>query len=415
MMIFTLVLFTAALSPLYAAGTELDLRSKTYLHLFQVDLPVGEDTNHAPLYEYLSLDIRNLGRPEVSYHLYGWGRIDLGEETGSDTSDGNLSSAHVRYRYADGRGQLSLGRFFLTEGIFLEALDGAYLKHAMGRMGVSFFGGSPNSDGETEDIRGDLIVGARTFFLSPGRFELGLNYLSENGDYGGEEREEAGTDLWFHPLDALELIGRARYNLVTSNLASDYLSLRIKLAPNTEVTLDTSGYRFEDLFQATTNPVFAGTLLNPDDEVRTVTGNVLWSPVGRIDLFGILRSTDHREDDPSDTQRTELGMDISFSGYLEKMGLRAAIQTGDQTENEFSELRSYAMLTAGPLRFSLDAMAIMYEERISGEDQTIQLVASAGWVPANTLSLSGDLRLTKSPVLTDDIAVVLRASYGFGN
>ena len=414
-LVLVLVLMATLVIPLTVVGMDLDLRSETYLHLYQVDQPIGQDTDHASLYEYISLDVPEAGHPGISLSLNGWTRLSLADETSGHMTDSNLSSAHAYYRYNEDRGQIRLGRFLLIEGTSLEALDGVHLRQSFGRVGLSIFGGSPNSDSGSKGDRGDLLAGARYFFLSPGKFEVGLNYLTEDGDYRGEEREETGTDLWVRPSENLEVTGRALYNLTTSKLASDHLSLLLKPSGKTEVILISSGYRYEDLFQATTNAAFSGTIMDPDDEVRILTGKVQWHPVNRLGLFGKLTSTDHREDDPGDTNRSEIGLDILPKGLFEKIGLRTAIQTGDQPGNEFSEFRGFAMLTTGSMRFSLDAMTIMYTEEIDGEDQTVQVVGSAGWSSADNLSISGDLRFTKSPIFEEDIAVILRARYGFEN
>lgn len=403
----------SVLLPFTAAGSEIDLRSDTFLHIYQFDQPAGGTADYKPLYEFLSLDLTDVGGPDLSFHLSGAGRFDLGEKTGTDSSNTTFSSAYTRYQYADGTGLLKLGRFFLTEGIFMEALDGIHVRQSLGTIGLSLFSGSPNHDNGSVDKRGDLILGARTFFNSPGRLELGLNYLTENGDFPDEKREETGTDLWFHPTETLTLTGRTLYNLTTSSLASDYLSLSLRPNSNTEVVLNTYGYRYDDLFQASTNPVFTGTLINPDDEVRMIKGAVYWYPDGRFNLSGSYSATDHREDDPGDTHRSEVGMDINFTGNLQKVGLRAAIQKGDQQENGYNEVRSFAMVKMGLFRFSLDALALLYEEKINGEDQTVQVTGSAGYAPTNRFFCSGDLRLIRSPVLEEDFSVLLRASYGF--
>jgi hypothetical protein len=83
-------------------------------------------------------------------------------------------------------------------------------------------------------------------------------------------------------------------------------------------------------------------------------------------------------------------------------------------ENEYNEMRAYMMASRRSLRWSLDAIAQKYEEQISGEDQTIQLVGSAGWKMNDALDISGDVRLTRSPVFDEDLAVILRARYEFG-
>jgi hypothetical protein len=412
--ILIILAFLMASLPVPAAAYELDLQSSTYLHLYQVDQISGPDADYAPLYEHLSLDLWEVGRPELSFHLYGWGSTDLGEESSSDTGDGHLSSAHVRYRSNNGDWQIRVGRMLLTEGTTFEALDGLHYRQSLVNIGFSLFGGNPNEGDGSEGSRGDTIAGARGFFISPGKMEIGLNYLTEDGDFGGDEREEAGTNLWLKPTDSLQITGHALYNLSTSGMVSDDLSLLLSLSPSLDVIIASEGYIYENLFQAVTNPAFLSSNINLADEVRITKGEINWSPVGRLDVHGAMKNTDHTEADPGDNTRTEIGLDLDTSVFVDKIGLRFASQTGDLPENEYNEMRAYCMATLGSIRWSLDALALTYEEKISGEDQTTQFVGSAGWKLTDNLDLSGDLRLTKSPIFDEDLAVVLRARYDFG-
>lgn len=414
MTLIVLVILMASL-PALARGSDLSLQSSTYLHLYQEDQVTDSDADFASLYEYISLDLWEIGQPELSFHLYGWGSADLREDSGSDTDDGHLSSAHVRYRSDNGDWQVRAGRMLLTEGTALEALDGLHYRQSLVNIGFSLFGGNPNEGGGSEDSRGDTLAGARGFFISPGKMEIGLNYLHEDGDFGGDEREEAGTDLWLKPTDSLEITGHALYNLSTSGIASDDLSLMLTLSSNLGVIIASEGYTYENLFQTVTNPAFLSSNINPADEVRIMKGEINWSPVARLEVHGAYRNTDHKEADPGDNTRTEIGLDLDTKTLLDKIGLRVASQAGDLPENEYREMRAYCMATIGSVRWSLDALALTYEEKIGGEDQTTQLVGSAGWKLTDNLDLSGDLRLTKSPVYDEDLAVVLRARYDFGN
>jgi hypothetical protein len=244
--------------------------------------------------------------------------------------------------------------------------------------------------------------------------EVGLNYLHEDGDFGGDEREEAGTDLWLKPTDSLEVTGHALYNLSTSGIASDDLSLMLSLSSNLGVIIASEGYTYENLFQTVTNPAFLSSNINPADEVRIMKVEINWTPVGRLEIHGAFKNTDHKEADPGDNTRTEIGLDLDTPAFLDRIGLRLASQTGDLPENEYNELRAYFMASMGSFRWSLDALALMYEEKISGEDQTTQFVGSAGWKLTDNFDLSGDLRVTRSPVYDEDLAVVLRARYDFG-
>jgi len=408
-----LALLIASL-PVPAAGYDLDLQSSTYLHLYQEDQITGPDSDYAPLYEYLSLDLWEVGRPELSFHLYGWGRTDLGDESGSDIGDGHLSSAQVRYRANNGDWQIRVGRMLLTEGTTLEALDGLHYRQSLVNIGLSLYGGNPNEGDGSEDLRGDTLAGARGFFISPGKMEVGLNYLHEDGDFGGDEREEAGTDLWLKPTDSLEITGHALYNLSTSGIASDDLSLMLSLSSNLGVIIASEGYTYENLFQTVTNPAFLSSNINPADEVRIMKGEINWTPVSHLEVHGAFKNTDHKEADPGDNTRTEIGLDLDTPAFFDRIGLRLANQTGDLPENEYNELRAYFMASTGAIRWSVDALALAYEEKISGEDQTTQFVGSAGWKLNDNFDISGDLRVTKSPVYDEDLAVVLRARYDFG-
>ena len=412
--LIVLALLIASL-PATAAGSDLEIRSDTYLHLYQDDQVSGSDADYATLYEYISLDLWEIGKPALSFHLYGWGSADLREDPGSDTADSHLSSAHIRYRSNNGDWQVRAGRMLLTEGTALEALDGIHYRQSLVNIGFSLFGGNPNDGGGSEDSRGDSLAGVRGFFISPGKMEIGLNYLREDGDFSGNEREEAGTDLWLKPTDSLEITGHALYNLSTSGIASDDLSLILTLSSSLGVIIASEGYSYENLFQTVTNPAFLSSNINPADDVRIMRGEINWSPVSRLEVHGAYRNTDHKEADPGDNTRTEIGLDLDTKTFLDKVGLRVASQTGDLPENEYREMRAYCMATNGSVWWSLDALALTYEEKIGGEDQTTQLVGSAGWKLTDNFDLSGDLRMTKSPVYDEDLAVVLRARYVFGN
>jgi hypothetical protein len=127
---------------------------------------------------------------------------------------------------------------------------------------------------------------------------------------------------------------------------------------------------------------------------------------------------DHKADNPGDVTRAEAGFDLSLGrtgdGKGSSVGLRAALQTADIPENGCNDLRGFAVFSAGPLDLSLDALVTAYEEKIDGEDRALRIIGSAGWDITPLLSLSADLRLTRSPIYEEDVAGVLRLDYGHG-
>ena len=397
-----------------ANGADVDLRASTYLHIYQVDQLLGPDTFHAPLYQYLSLDVREANSPDLSFHLYGWGRLDLQEETDPDMSQGHLSSAHARYRHREGQGQVRAGRIFVTEGTAMEAVDGAYLKESFDGFGVALFGGVPNGDEDAQFDRGDTLFGTRVWAAIPGRIEAGLNYLSEDGTFEGDKRQETGLDLWLRPTEGTTLTGKLLYNLSTSDMAIGDLTLLYQPTQKVDLALAGSKYSYQNLFQATTNPAFGDSSLDPDDEVTTFSGNAEWRPSELMTLLGTVKMVDHKADDPGDVMRTEAGIDLTLNGYVNVAGFRIAAQSGDLPENGYNDLRGFTMFSFGRLACALDALVTSYEEQIDGEDQALQVTGSAGWEITKLLKISTDLRLTRSPVYEEDVSAVLRLDYGHG-
>ena len=78
-----------------ALAADLSLSSKTYGLLYQREFPGGEKDRYAPLYEYLSADAANLGGKPLSFHFYGWGRVDLAEPSGSGRMSGEIGSLYM--------------------------------------------------------------------------------------------------------------------------------------------------------------------------------------------------------------------------------------------------------------------------------------------------------------------------------
>lgn len=66
MTLIVLAILMASL-PALARGSDLNLRSSTYLHLYQEDQVTGSDADFASLYEYISLDLWEIGQPELSF------------------------------------------------------------------------------------------------------------------------------------------------------------------------------------------------------------------------------------------------------------------------------------------------------------------------------------------------------------
>ena len=404
------LLFLALLGgfPSQAVSAEYELESSTLLHIYENDTLPGEN-RFASLYEYLDLSVYGLGSHDLSFFLYGWGRLDLADDPGSN-SNGNLSSAYLQYDIPNQRGRLRAGRFSLTEGTTLEVIDGiAHKNYLPGGFGATFYGGSPV---EEEDLNGGSgIYGGRGFYQMPGTLEVGLSYLFEKGDFLGEDRQEAGGDLWYGPAESFDLTGKVIYNLATEGLASASVSARLSPSPSIDLEVGTRNYSYGDLFQAALNPAFSASTLNPADEVNTVFVVLDWKLASPLSACFTMENINHELSDPGNSSRSEVALTFIPGSLFERVGVSAAVVSGDLSENEYSEIRGYATKKYASTIFSIDALTQKYEEKISGEDMTVQLIGSAGWSMTDSMKLSGDLRYTRSPRFDNDLAVILRVNY----
>ncbi|MGZ8449747.1 MAG: hypothetical protein ACXWWV_09170 [Candidatus Deferrimicrobiaceae bacterium] len=410
-----LLLLLPALLPDPCRAADITLSSRTYLLSYQRENPGGDDRNFAPLYEYLSGDASNLGGKPLSFHFYGWGRLDLRDDTDDDGRGGDIASAYVQYLHPTGNADMRLGRFLFTEGTAAEILDGIFLKtRTPVGFGLSVFGGIPVERTITSTETGDSIYGGRLFFARAGFAEIGVTYLKEKGDFRGDDRETVGGDLWVKPFTPVELTGRVAYNSSTSALASQRYVLRVTPYSRLDLAVGYEGYSYKDLFQTALHSAFLSPAIDNTDEVQVLFAIVdLKVAEGlTVELGG--KNIRHDRSDPGDATRVEAGLRYAYNDMKDVAGLSAAIVSADQDENEYQEYRAFATYTPAGWRFSLDALTQRYKEQIGGIKDAYQVVGSAGYQVLPYLKVSGDVTYTRSPRFTEDYVGLIKASLDLG-
>lgn len=213
----------------------------------------------------------------------------------------------------------------------------------------------------------------------------------------------------------MDLTGKAVYNVVTEDIASHRLALRLVPVKAIDLQLGTEGYKYKDLFQGVLNPAFLPPSMNPDDEVQNLFAELDWQASKILILNAGIKNIHHLETDPGDALRGEAGFRFNLKGAINKVGLSAAVQTADQKRNEYQEFRGWLMGSVNRWKFSLDGMTWFYEETAGTEDTTVQVVGSAGYQFSRTFGISGDLRYTQSPQFKEDVSLFLRADLKLGS
>jgi hypothetical protein len=408
-------LFLPALLAGHAAAADLTLSSKTYGLLYQRELAGGQKDLYAPLYEYLSADAANLGGKPLSLHFYGWGRVDLGEQSGTSKTAGDVGSFYLEYQHPEGNAQAKLGRFFLTEGAAMEIIDGAFVKATTPiGLGVSLYGGVPVEYSILDNTSGgDSLYGGRVFFVRPGFVEMGVSYLKEKGSFQGKDRELYGGDLWLRVAGPLELTGQATYNQSIHETASQRYAVRIVPGSTFDISAGYESYTYRGLFQPALNPAFVSPSVNPDDKVQTIFGIVDWAFVPGWTLEVAGKNIRHDKSDPGDANRGEVGVRYTYNDKKDVAGLSAAFVAADMEKNEYQEYRGFASYSPSRLRLTLDALTQQYKKEINGKKNQYQVVATAGYQLLAALQLSGNLTYTQSPNFQEDWAGLIRMTYDF--
>lgn len=406
-----------ALLPVPSRAAEIHLSSRTYLLYFERDLAGGGDRTYAPFYEYLSADVGELGGHPVSFHFYGWGRQDMGDDTGSGDRTGELSSAYIEYRHPTGNGEIRVGRFFLSEGTAAEILDGVFLKVRSGPgLGVSLYGGTPVERSITGTDTGDSLYGGRIFYARAGFAEIGATYLKEKGNFQGDDREAIGGDLWLRPGIPVELTGRITYNISTSALSSQRYFLRLFPFARVDLSVGYEEYQYKDLFQAALHPAFLSPTIDNADQVRTISALVDLAVSEGVTVEAGVKNIHHDLSDPGDATRADLGVRVAYNDGKDLAGVSAALVSADRDENEYREFRAFGTYSRGRYRVTLDALTHRYKRAVGGSavKDEYQVVGSAGWQALPYMKVSGDLTYTRSPQFTEDYAGLLRVALDLG-
>jgi hypothetical protein len=403
-----------------APAADLTFSSKTYALFYQRDLPGGGKDRYAPLYEYLSADAANLGGKPIAFHFYGWGRADLAEPSGSGRTSGEIGSLYMEYLHPQGNAQAKLGRFFLTEGVAMDTIDGAFVKATTPvGLGVSLYGGVPVEYSILSGAeKGDSLYGGRVFFVRAGFAEVGASYLKESGTFQqGKDRELYGGDLWLRVGGPVELSGQATYNRSVREMASQRYAVRIAPGAAFDISAGYESYTYKGLFQAALNPAFVFPSVDNNDEVRTIFGIVDWAFVPGWTLEVAAKNIQHDKSDPGDANRGEVGVRYTYNDKKDVAGIVAAFVAADRDENEYREYRGFVTYSPPKIRLALDALTQQYKrEPIPGvgKKNAYQIVASAGYQVLAALQLSGDLTYTQSANFSKDYAGLLRATVELG-
>jgi len=398
-----LLLFVASPAP----ALDITGQSRTYLQSREST----DGTKLMPLYEYLDIRADSIGTQAVSFNAGGWYRYSLQNEDFNTRKTGDLQYAYLSFKKSTSNAYLNIGRIVVNQGVASSQLDGASagtdLKWG---FGISGFGGLP-VETMFDTRTGDSVYGGRISQGVEGLYRIGVSYLLEKND-SKDYRKEEGLDLWFRPLDKVELTGTAQYNALTSSCArrNAYLTLGAfgPLTLRTEYT----EISYKDYFTSSTVSAFllqAGGPIDPTEKLKTL-GEEAALAFGPITLSADYKKYQYHLSGNAD----RFGGTLAYAGASNiGAGLSAHRMDGKTDALRYDEARIYGYKKFTKIDITADVLATKYAAELNGIKIAYAASVGAGYALTAKARLAADIEYSKNPFYDKDVRGLVKLVYNF--
>jgi hypothetical protein len=435
-----------------AWGQDVSVYGVTMAEMWKAETPGFEKATFMPATQYLGIDATNLTTERLSFHLFGWGRADLGEQSSyTGKTGGDLAYGYLRYRFPTANAEIKAGRFSVSSSSGIEQVDGVSAKADLkGGFTVSAFGGQPvlykkaMTSGAAQDdyeFQRNFIVGARIGLRVAKVGEFGLSYL-QDGQTAAKDlpipsdtdytRRHVGLDMRIAPHAAVEFSGKtvldvAKHPATTdspSNIAEHDYTLSVKAMDE----LAFAGTYTERNYRA----YFAGTnlhsLFHQDEKGKfnAMGASVTWGSAGKLQVVADFKHT--KREIYGDANRVGADVKWAISGMKLNTGFGFHKVSADDVKVaggtipsyglSHTELRAWVMHEKGKLFASLDGIFYTFDDsknpNLNDKSSLFEVVGSLGYQATANVKVSGDLSYGANPDVKKEVRALLRAEYRFG-
>ncbi|HKL26712.1 MAG TPA: hypothetical protein VJ910_10845 [Desulfuromonadales bacterium] len=418
-LLLALILLLAGL-PALSFGAEIRFQSNTLFRLFERDTVKEANSSILPGYEYLQIDAGELDDYGISFHAYGWGRLDFTDnDYFDDRTAGELLYGYLEYRRQENRCSFRLGRQYVFEGVANEAIDGLRVSGDLGEhFSLSLYGGQPVGLDSEDGRSGDSIYGGRLAHRLGANYEVGVSYKTiENDDVTAEEL--LGIDLGLFLPANLSLSGYSTYNTESEGWAEHSYELRIP-AGSFVFKPFYHQFTYEDYFDTGANAVNPFRALAQFDEELTAYGlDANWRYDDNWTFGGKLKLHDY--DQREEAQTYSITFDWQGEEMTQYGGELGRTVTDSAGANEYTLVRLYGYCEAMAESFGIDFVSsdlvlAFYDDEIYGEDSSLFVSLTGGkrfLDDALAVKISGDY--SQDPYFEDDLRGMLIVSYNFAH
>jgi hypothetical protein len=418
------------LLPNICQAVDLGVNGTTIVRFEQRSFPGFSKERVTPATQYLGIDADKLGNDNLSFHFYGWGRVDLDQRSTTEKSpDSDLSYGYFDYRFPLADGAIRAGRFFLYEGVAAEQLDGAYARTDLAKgLTFSAYAGAPVLVDSASKTKGDFIGGGRVSYRVAGIMELGASGLHEGrvllDKFTGatSDRQLVGGDIWLSPHRTIELTGRSTLNAALGGIAEhSYLLTFRPIAPLTlSGEYNENHLKYYFTFTNTLSSVFNPLTGRANRSLFDSTSGDVFKSYGASATYVIAKpleiTADYRHYD-----RDSVGNSDRFGGELRLILLDNKLRAGasyhrlDATSaiNSFHEMRGYVLADWGMVMGSVDAINDLYDDKIFGKKSAYEVQGSLGFRVLPNVALSGDVSYGQNPQFQEEVKGLVRLTFNY--
>jgi len=385
-----------------------------------------------PATQFLGLDVDKLADGNLSLHVYGWGRADIQDKSyNDDRYNGSLTYGYLQYRF-NRSSDVRVGRFFVHEGIVNEHVDGVSVRSELPfGFGLSAFGGAnvhtKKLINENTDGKGETIYGGRLNYRYKGMLELGASGVYESkpptltnpnnialsgGSMLGYHRL-VGGDVWFSPIQMVEIMGHTSFNTETKGVAEHTYLLNIKPTKHLILSGEFNEHRERNFFFS--SAMFASQLTNLNEKSRSIGGSASYEFSKAFEL-----AADYKHYTRGIGNADRYGADAKFSflnnsvrsglGYhYLRAGSEFAI--GNNPSASYHELRAYVMHDTKTYFAAIDVIDYIFKDKVYNEKSAWEAMASVGYHVTPALAVSGDFSYGRNPEFTEEVKGLARLTY----
>ena len=379
----------------------------------------ADSTKILGAYEYLDFDVQNIGNETISFHTGGWLRYDLKDEEFGKKTNNDLQYSYLSFKSKTDNTVVNLGRVMVFEGVAAERVDGLYARtDLMYGFGISAFGGNPVEDGNA-DLPGDnVIYGGRLSHEMQGLYRVGLSLLKEEKN-GDAVRKEEGFDLWFQPINKVELTGNSKYNIATllggaktSDWASHLYVLTLGSFGGVRLITTESAINYKNYFTAATTPVFSFQpgILDPNEKVNILGETVSVDATDAVNVSVDYKAYAYEIAGNAKYVGGNLTYHVASGGGG---GLSVHKMDGDTDRLKYSEYRVYGYKKINKTDLALDLIDLKYSAPINGVSNAYTASLAAQYDLTERLKIGADVEYSKNPDFDKDVRAFLKAIYRF--